>query len=149
MGLQEEIKQSKFRSAYQKAFINILYTNNWLVEQTRLMLQGEELTKQQFNVMRILRGSNPEPLSTLQIRERMLDKMSDTSRIVDRLVKKGFAHKQTCKNDKRLVDIFISEDGLEKLKVLDSKESLIENSMANLTEEEANLLSNLLDKARG
>jgi MarR family 2-MHQ and catechol resistance regulon transcriptional repressor len=149
MGLQEEIKQSKFRSAYQKAFINILYTNNWLVEQTRLMLQGEELTKQQFNVMRILRGSNPEPLSTLQIRERMLDKMSDTSRIVDRLVKKGFAHKQTCKNDKRLVDIFISEDGLEKLKVLDSKESLIEKSMANLTEEEANLLSNLLDKARG
>lgn len=149
MGIQEEIKQSHFRNAYQKAFLNILYTNNWLDEQVRDMLSGEGLTKQQFNVMRILRGSYPEPLSTLQIRERMLDKMSDTSRIVDRLIKKDFVTKQTCPNDKRLVDVLITDTGLKKLDELDQKENMIEESFQNLSESEAEMLSALLDKMRG
>lgn len=148
MGIKEEIKQSHFRNAYQKAFINILFTNNWLEEQVKEMLKGEDLTKQQFNVLRILRGSYPEPLSTLQIRERMLDKMSDTSRIVDRLVKKEFVNKQTCPNDKRLVDVIITEAGLKKLEALDEKEFIIEDSLQNLSEEEADTLSSLLDKLR-
>lgn len=112
------------------------------------MLKGEDLTKQQFNVLRILRGSYPDPLSTLQIRERMLDKMSDTSRIVDRLVKKEYLSKQTCPNDKRLVDVVINEAGLEKLKSIDAKEHLIEESLQNLSETEAETLSILLDKLR-
>lgn len=148
MGIKEEIKQSQFRNAYQKAFINILYTNNWLEEQVRDLLKDEDLTKQQFNVLRILRGTYPEPLSTLQIRERMLDKMSDTSRIVDRLLKKDFVLKQTCPSDKRLVDVLISEGGLQKLKAIDAKEHVIEDSMQNLNPEEAELLSDLLDKMR-
>ncbi len=149
MGIQEEIKQSHFRNAYQKAFINILFTNNWLDEQIREMLNGEDLTKQQFNVLRILRGSHPDPLSTLQIRERMLDKMSDTSRIVDRLIKKDLVSKQTCPDDKRLVDVLITEEGLKKLKALDQKEHMIEDSFDKLSETEAEELSNLLDKMRG
>ena len=149
MGIQNEIKQSRFRNAYQKAFLNILYTNNWLEEQVREMLSGEELTKQQFNVLRILRGSYPDPLSTLQIRERMLDKMSDTSRIVDRLVKKDYVTKQTCPSDKRLVDVLITEGGLKKLEQLDKKEHMIEDSFQNLSESEAEQLSSLLDKMRG
>jgi DNA-binding MarR family transcriptional regulator len=149
MGIQEEIKQSHFRNAYQKAFINILFTNNWLDEQIREMLNGEDLTKQQFNVLRILRGSHPDPLSTLQIRERMLDKMSDTSRIVDRLIKKSLVSKQTCPDDKRLVDVLITEEGLKKLKALDQKEHMIEDSFDKLSETEAEELSNLLDKMRG
>lgn len=149
MGIQEEIKQSHFRNAYQKAFLNILYTNNWLDEQVRDMLSGEGLTKQQFNVMRILRGSYPDPLSTLQIRERMLDKMSDTSRIVDRLIKKDFVTKQTCPDDKRLVDVLITDTGLKKLEELDQKENMIEDSFQNLSESEAEMLSELLDKMRG
>lgn len=149
MGIQEEIKQSHFRNAYQKAFINIFYTNNWLDEQVRDMLSDEGLTKQQFNVMRILRGSYPDPLSTLQIRERMLDKMSDTSRIVDRLIKKDFVTKQTCPNDKRLVDVLITDNGLKKLEELDQKEYMIEDSFQNLSESEAEMLSELLDKLRG
>tara|TARA_B100001115_G_scaffold183951_1_gene184443 strand:+ start:2618 stop:3088 length:471 start_codon:yes stop_codon:yes gene_type:complete len=148
MGIQEEIKQSHFRNAYQKAFLNIMYTNNWLDEKVRGMLSGEGLTKQQFNVLRILRGSYPDPLSTLQIRERMLDKMSDTSRIVDRLIKKEFVSKQTCPNDKRLVDVIITEAGLAKLESIDQREFRIEETFGNLTEEEANQLSNLLDKMR-
>jgi MarR family 2-MHQ and catechol resistance regulon transcriptional repressor len=148
MGIQEEIKQTNFRSPYQKAFINILYTNNWLQEEVRGMLQSEELTHQQFNVLRILRGSHPKPLSTLQIRERMLDKMSDSSRIVDRLMKKEHVTKTTCENDKRLVDVSITKLGLEKLLEIDKKEVLIDNSLHNLSEEEAETLSHLLDKIR-
>jgi len=148
MGIQEEIKQSSFRSSYQKAFLNILYTNNWLEGKVREMLKEHELTKQQFNVLRILRGSHPEPLSTLQIRERMLDKMSDSSRIVDRLLAKGYVAKNTCPNDKRLVDVVITQKGLGLLAEVDKKEDVIDQSMNNLTEEEANLLSTLLDKLR-
>ena len=148
MGIQEEIKQKDFRSPYQKAFINIIYTNNWLQEQVRSLLQSEELTNQQFNVLRILRGSHPEPLSTLQIRERMLDKMSDTSRIVDRLMKKDFVTKMTCPSDKRLVDVCITPLGLEKLAKIDEREILIDQSLNNLSAAEADTLSNLLDKIR-
>lgn len=148
MGIQEEIKQKGFRSSFQKAFINIIYTNNWLQEQVRSMLSGEGLTNQQFNVLRILRGSHPEPLSTLQIRERMLDKMSDTSRIVDRLMKKDFVTKITCPTDKRLVDVCITDLGLEKLAQIDKKEVLIDQSLHNLSPEEAETLSQLLDKIR-
>ncbi len=148
MGIKEEIKQSRFRNAYQKAFINILYTNNWLDSKVRDLLKGHGLTKQQFNVLRILRGSYPEPLSTLQIRERMLDKMSDSSRIVDRLILKGYADKRPCANDKRLVDVIISEKGLSLLAEIDKKEDMIEGSLSSLSEEEAEQLSLLLDKIR-
>ncbi|HAD97769.1 MAG TPA: MarR family transcriptional regulator [Cryomorphaceae bacterium] len=148
MGLSEDIKQDKFRSNRQKAAINIIYTNNWLSERMRDFLADDDLTLQQFNVLRILRGSYPAPLSTLQIRERMLDKMSDTSRIVDRLIKKELVSKKTCKMDKRLVDICITGSGLDLLDKLDAKSSQIEIHMGSLSEEEAGLLSNLLDKAR-
>ena len=148
MGIQEEIKQKSFRSSFQKAFLNIFYTNNWLQEEVRGILQSEALTHQQFNVLRILRGSHPKPLSTLQIRERMLDKMSDSSRIVDRLMKKELVTKTTCANDKRLVDVSITQLGLEKLLEIDKKEVLIDKSLHNLSEEEAETLSYLLDKIR-
>ena len=148
MGIAEEIKQSKFTSDRQKAAINLIYTSNWLSEKLRNFLCSDDLTPQQFNVLRILRGSHPTPLSTLQIRERMLDKMSDTSRIVDRLVKKELVEKKTCKEDKRLVDIIITPCGLELLSRLDQNSDQIDNHFQGLTEEEAETLSNLLDKVR-
>lgn len=148
MGISEEIKQKKFASEHQKAAINLMYTSNWLSEKVRNILCGDDLTPQQFNVLRILRGSNPKPLSTLQIRERMLDKMSDTSRIVDRLVKKGLVQKGTCKADKRLVDITITDCGLKLLSQLDQKSQELDNQLRGITKEEAETLSNILDKAR-
>ncbi len=148
MGLSEEIKQSTFKSNYQKAGINLIYTSNWFTEQIRQFLLQEDLTLQQFNVLRILRGSLPDPLSTLQIRERMLDKMSDTSRIVDRLVKKDLVLKGTCKEDKRLVDVNISEAGLAVLTAIDAKEHEMYDFMKHITPEEAETLSDLLDKIR-
>lgn len=148
MSISEEIKQSKFTSERQKAAINLIYTSNWLSEKLRTFLCNDDLTPQQFNVLRILRGSHPEPLSTLQIRERMLDKMSDTSRIVDRLVKKDLVKKRTCKADKRLVDIVITECGLNLLAKLDGNSDQIDNHFHGISEQEAEILSNLLDKVR-
>src|SRR5688500_12211273 len=100
MGLEKDIHQVKFKSARQKAMLNILFTYGWVLERIKSFLASEDITHQQFNILRILRGSHPEPLSTLQIRERMLDKMSDTSRIVDRLVIKGLVKKVVCSKDK-------------------------------------------------
>lgn len=148
MGLTEDIKQSKFRNNRQKAALNILYTSNWLNEKTREFLGEYDLTNQQFNVLRILRGSNTEPLSTQQIRERLLDKMSDTSRIVDRMLKKGLVKKKVCEGDKRLVDINITESGLDLLAKIDRRENELFTGMNQLTEEEAKLLSDLCDKVR-
>lgn len=147
MGLSEDIQQKNFKSMRQKAAINIFFTNNWLSERNRSFFAEENLTTQQYNVLRILRGSHPDPLSTLKIRERMLDKMSDTSRIVDRLVIKTLVEKTTCISDKRLVDISITEKGLQLLGKMDQKDS-IEVHLKGLTETEAETLSKLLDKVR-
>ncbi len=89
MSLETEINQPFFTSESQKAVINLIYTYHWVTDKVKAALSPEDITMQQFNILRILRGSDPEPLSTLKIRERMLDKMSDTSRIVDRLLIKN------------------------------------------------------------
>jgi DNA-binding MarR family transcriptional regulator len=148
MGIENDIQQVKFQSARQKAMLNILYTYGWIIEQVKGFLAGEDITHQQFNILRILRGAAPQPLSTLQIRERMLDKMSDTSRIVDRLVAKGLVQKVTCGKDKRLVDVTITEEGQKLLKRLDAEGDHVTDVMSNLNEEEAEIISTLLDKLR-
>ena len=147
MGIEDDIQQIAFQSARQKAMLNILYTYGWIIEQVKEFLAGEDITHQQFNILRILRGV-AGPLSTLQIRERMLDKMSDTSRIVDRLVAKDLVKKVVCGKDKRLVDVTITDQGLKLLKRLDAEGDHITDIMSNLTEGEAELVSNLLDKLR-
>lgn len=148
MGIEKDIKQQKFRNQHQKAMINMIYTFNWMRERTAGILEAEDITPQQYNILRILRGSHPQPLSTLQIRERMLDKMSDTSRIVDRLIAKGLVKKNICKKDRRLVDVSITEKGLKLLERLDKKEEAMDSVIGNLSEKEAITLSNLLDKIR-
>jgi DNA-binding MarR family transcriptional regulator len=147
MSIENDINQRNFKSEYQKAIVNLIYTYNWTTEQLKNIFDRENLTMQQFNILRILRGSD-KPLSTLQIRERMLDKMSDTSRIVDRLIIKDLVKKNTCKADKRLVDVTISSKGKELLAKLDQHEISIENIMQSLTEKEAQILNTLLDKVR-
>lgn len=148
MGIDQDILQSKFRNEYQKAGVNLLYTYGWLMERTKEIFAYEDITPQQFNILRILRGSFPQPLSTLQIRERMLDKMSDTSRIVDRLITKGLVKKGTCKTDRRLVDVTITDKGKKMLERLDKRQDELDNIIGNLSEKEAAILSELLDKIR-
>jgi DNA-binding MarR family transcriptional regulator len=147
MSLEKDIQQEVFRNNYQKATVNIIYTANWLNEHIKNYLSEDDVTPQQYNILRILRGSK-KPLSTLQIRARMLDKMSDTSRIVDRLILKGWAEKTICRADKRLVDVVITDNGLDLLKNLDQKDQLIDNTLAKLNEKEVELLNVLLDKIR-
>lgn len=148
MGIEKDIHQNTFRHARQKAMINILFTYGWAIEQIKNFVSREDITHQQYNILRILRGAHPQPLSTLQIRERMLDKMSDTSRIVDRLIVKELVQKSTCAKDKRLVDVVITEKGQELLKRLDVVSADMDGIMNNLSEEEAEQLSSLLDKLR-
>ncbi|HRG82936.1 MAG TPA: MarR family transcriptional regulator [Chitinophagaceae bacterium] len=148
MGIEKDIQQTKFRNAHQKAAINLIYTLSWMRDKTRCIFDAEDITSQQFNILRILRGSFPQPLSTLQIRERMLEKMSDTSRIVDRLIAKGLVKKVTCKTDRRLVDVIITDKGKKLLERLDEKQDLIDGVLGNLSEKDANILSDLLDQIR-
>jgi DNA-binding MarR family transcriptional regulator len=148
MGIEEDIQQNKFRNSYQKAAINLLYTFSWMREKTKAIFDAEDITPQQFNILRILRGSFPQPLSTLQIRERMIEKMSDTSRIVDRLITKGLVKKITCKNDRRLVDVIITDKGKKMLERLDARQDENDGVLGNLSENDANILRNLMDKIR-
>ncbi len=148
MGIEKDIQQAKFRNPRQKAAINLIYTLGWMKDQMKAIFDTEEITSQQFNILRILRGSFPTPLSTLQIRERMLEKMSDTSRIVDRLITKGLVKKLTCKTDKRLVDVIITDKGKKLLERLDERQEEMDAVLKNISDEEAEMLSNLLDKIR-
>src|SRR5579863_741226 len=147
MALENEINQRKFRNEYQKARLNILYTNNWLAEKISIIFDKWDITPRQFNILRILRGEG-KPLSTLQIRQRMLDKMSDTSRIVDRLVRKGFVRKTLNGEDRRLVDVIITSRGRKLLEKIDPLEDEMDKMMTTLSPEEATTLSRLLDKLR-
>jgi DNA-binding MarR family transcriptional regulator len=147
MTLEKDINQQVFRSEYQKAIINLIYTFNWVNEKINRRFEPFDITQQQFNILRILRGAGG-PLSTLQIRQRMLDKMSDTSRIVDRLVKKGMVKKSVCREDRRLVDVLLTDKGKKLLQSMDSMNEEMDSVFKYLSNDEARLLNVLLDKIR-
>lgn len=147
MSLEKDINQLKFRTEHQKVIINILYTYNWMNERLKVFFEKEDITQQQFNILRILRGA-VVPISTLQIRQRMLDKMSDTSRIVDRLVVKALVKKIICPADKRMVDVTITTKGKKLLEKLDAFELKMDEVAAGLTETDAKAMNKLLDKMR-
>lgn len=149
MKIEEVIKQQRpFRNARQKAMVNLMYTTNWLTDQIREFLKPFDITPQQYNVLRILRGAG-DPISTSVIRERLIDKMADTSRMVDRLYQKGLVDRRVCPSDKRLVDISLSEKGQLLLSELDRLEAQLDHILGGLNDAEASQLSQLLDKARG
>lgn len=148
MKIEEAINQKKFKNEFQKATVNLVYTHNWVNNKFKKFLKTFGITQQQFNVLRILRGQFPEPISTSTIRKRMLDKMSDASRIVDRLYKKGLVERQVCPTDKRLVDVIINEKGLGLLSEIDEHQEEMDFAKNGLTAEEALQLSDLLDKMR-
>jgi DNA-binding MarR family transcriptional regulator len=147
MSIDKDINQRKFRNEHQKGVVNIVFTYNWMTEKLKVFFERADLTMQQFNILRILRGSD-KPLSTLEIRGRMLDKMSDTSRIVDRLIVKGLAKKVVCKTDKRLVDVTITEKGKKVLEKLDRYQEELDEILGGITMAEAKTLNKLLDKIR-
>ncbi len=150
MSIEKDIKQQKpFKSPYQKLVVNILFTNNWMNSDQMSILKPFDLTAQQYNVLRILRGQYPNPITVNAIIERMLDKMSNASRLVDKLLLKELVTRCDNKDDRRACDIRITQRGLEVLKEIDVLQESWETSFSNLTPEEAENLSNLLDKLRG
>ncbi len=148
MKIEDEIKQPKFKNAYQKAVINLLFTSSWLQSKHQDFFKTAGITNQQFNILRILKGQHPKSTSATEIKSRMIDKNSDVSRLLDRLAVKKLINKQVCPNDKRAADISITESGLTILTDLEKRQSEIDDVL-NLSEEEAKQLSNLLDKSRG
>jgi DNA-binding MarR family transcriptional regulator len=147
MQIEKEVPANYFRNPWHKGIVNVLFTSNWVVERLKQFLEVEDITPQQYNIMRILKNSE-KPLSTLKIREQMLDRMSDTSRIVERLLKKQLVNKQTCSYDKRLVDVTLSEKGVQLLQRLEEKADELDSVSKNLSNEEIDNLNLLLDKMR-
>jgi MarR family 2-MHQ and catechol resistance regulon transcriptional repressor len=149
MKLEQAIQQSSFTSNDQKLTLNFIYTYNNFKEDQKNFFKPYDITPQQYNVLRILRGAYPKPYTTSQVRDRMLDKMSDASRIVERLVKKGLVNRSTTKSDKRLVDVVIADKGLQLLGKIDSPLDLeMNNTFAKFTKEEREAFIILLDKMR-
>ncbi|MDB5008883.1 MAG: yusO [Mucilaginibacter sp.] len=149
MRIDEEIQSNKFEDNYHKAVVNVSYTFGWLNNFLRCQFEKYNLTHQQFNVLRILRGQYPNPATVNLLKERMIDKMSDASRIVDRLVQKGLVSRCTNTKDRRSVDIRISDEGIRILNIMDTEFKTKDFLKDNLSEKEAGQLSDLLDKMRG
>lgn len=148
MKIEDAIQQKKpFGSSKQKALVNLIYTHNWVTDQIRQYLKPYGVTMKQYNVLRILQGAG-KPITTSTIRERLLDKMSDASRMVERMHQKGLVVRSTCPNDKRLVDVVLSESGVQLMEQLAQFSKATEKIADELTEEEAEQLSTLLDKLR-
>jgi DNA-binding MarR family transcriptional regulator len=144
----EEAIQGRFRNDKHKLGVNLIYTANWYMDKLDSIFKSEEITHQQFNILRILRGAYPKPVTIKYIRERMLDKMSDVSRIVEKLREKGYLQRQECPNDRRNVDITITEKGLAELKKIDNLIEPLESIFDVFSPLEINMFNELLDKLR-
>lgn len=144
--IEDEIKQKRFTSIHQKAVLNLIYTSNWLQAKQQESFKEFGITGQQYNILRILRGQYPKSISGTEIKSRMLDRNSDVSRLLDRLSAKHLISKRTCPNDKRASDVLITDKGLEVLKQIGKLQK--SDRVLFLSDEEAETLSDLLDKAR-
>lgn len=148
MKLEEEIKQSKFKSEQQKAILNILFTANWIQNLQKEFFEPYGITGQQFNILRILRGQHPNRICAYELKSRMLDKNSDVSRLLDRLIGKKLIDKSPHKQDKRASEIRITSRGLALLNEIDSLINALDSSILKLSATDAGKLSALLDKCR-
>lgn len=149
MKLEEEIKQKKFKNEFHRLALNLVFTNSWFISNETALLKEYDLTPAQYNILRILRGQYPLPASVNLLKERMLDKMSDASRLVDRLLVKELLERKICPNDRRRVEVKITQPGLKLLEEIDKISDKFEEKLKTLSSEEAKNLNDLLDKLRG
>lgn len=149
MKLEEEIKQKKFRNEFHKLAVNVLYTHGWLINKHAAFLKNHRLTSAQYNILRILRGQYPNPASVNLLKERMLDKMSDASRLVERLLQKELVDRKICPDDRRRVEVVVTKKGLNLLAEMDKRDDEFDQLFSALNPNEAKNLNELLDKMRG
>lgn len=148
MKLEEAIQQKKFVSERQKANLNIMYTSSWITGKISSVLKPHGISPQQFNILRILNGQKGKPATVKMLTERMIDKMSNTSRLVEKLKLKGLVDRRECVQDRRQVDIFLTDKGLKIMNECSTEISNKVEAALNLSEEEAGILNKLLDKIR-
>jgi DNA-binding MarR family transcriptional regulator len=149
MSLEEDIKQEKFENEFQKVAVNLLFTSSWLYNINADRLKAHDITPEQFNVLRILRGSHPKALMLAEVTCRMIDKSSNATRLVEKLRLKGLVKREICEGNRRQVDIFITDKGLAILKKIDAEESNWISMLKNISKAEAQELNRVLDKLRG
>lgn len=149
MSLENDLQQEKFTNEYNKAAVNILFTSSWLYNINAARLKPFDITPEQFNVLRILRGSHPQPIMLADITARMIDKSSNATRLVEKLRQKNLLKREICEDNRRQVDISITDKGLNVLKKIDSAESEWLSTLRNITKAEAMELNRILDKLRG
>ncbi|SHN22954.1 MarR family winged helix-turn-helix transcriptional regulator [Chitinophaga sp. CF418] len=150
MRIEQAINQRKFKDDYHKIVVNLLYTGNWLRDALGASLKEHGLLPQHYNALRIIKGRHPEPVSAGDIKEVMLDKASDVTRLLDKLEKLEYVHRRLCPHNRRKMDISITPQGLKLLSDVDIlMDTFYEDLADRITEEEAASLSDLLDKIRG
>lgn len=149
MKLEDEIKQTRFESGGQKAVINVIFTANWINSQFRNIFKTYDLTLQQYNVLRILRGKYPKSANPGEIKEVMLDKNPDLTRLCDRMCNLGLITRTVDKDNRRKMNIKITQKGLDTLEQAAPELDKLEKELVNISESESNVLSDLLDKLRG
>ena len=147
--IEDAIQQKEFKDPYNKAVVNLLFTHSYLVASQNTLFKPHDLSPEQYNVLRILRGQNGVPTTVSSIQERMLNKMSNASRLVEKLKMKDLVRREECPTDRRQVDVLITEKGIELLKMLEKQVEEANQEIVRLTLEEANQLNDLLDKLRG
>ncbi|NVK49686.1 MAG: MarR family transcriptional regulator [Cyclobacteriaceae bacterium] len=147
--IEDAIRQREFKDPYNKAVVNLLFTHSYLVTIQNSLFKPYDISPEQYNVLRILRGQNGKPTTVSSIQERMLNKMSNASRLVEKLKSKGLLIREECPTDRRQVDVVISDKGLELLKELEVKVEEVNHTLIHLNDEEVTQLNDLLDKLRG
>jgi DNA-binding MarR family transcriptional regulator len=149
MGIGADIKQETFKSEFSKVVVNLMYTSNWLNEQENKLFKPYGLTTAQYNILRILRGQYPSPATINLLIDRMLDRMSNASRIVDKLMAKDLVARQQNLKDRRAVDVVITKKGLDILGKIDIDMEQFEQSINQFTEQECKDVNTFLDRFRG
>ena len=147
--IEEAIKQAQFKDVYNKAVVNLLYTHSYLVGFQTSVLKPQDISPEQYNVLRILRGQQGKPATIAAIQERMLNTMSNASRLVDKLKAKDLVKRDECPENRRKVDVIITDKGLHLLDLLEPQIAILNKKVIHLEEAELDLLNGLLDKLRG
>jgi DNA-binding MarR family transcriptional regulator len=148
MKISKEINQTKFDNVYLKAFINVLFTGNYLRYEQQQTLKPYGITLQQFNVLKILKGAQPKSMQAKEIKKVMIDKSPDLTRLINRMIKNKWVNRSKSKTSGREVAISITQGGIDILAKTNMPVLKNVGLLNNLSESEAELLSNLLDKVR-
>ncbi|MGC3945134.1 MAG: MarR family transcriptional regulator [Chryseolinea sp.] len=148
MSLEQDIKQEKFADEHEKAVINILFTASWLYNRNASRLRVHDITPEQYNVLRILRGSHPRALMLADVTSRMIDKSSNATRLVEKLRQKGLLRREVCESNRRQVDIVITDQGLTLLKKIDEEAAVWLESLRIISKDDAKEVNRILDKLR-